>query len=195
MDTPTTNLGLPQFEGTDDLAYPDVNGAFSKIDSLAIPTVCTSATRPTSDLFVGREIYETDTKRIRFWNGSAWIAYDAVNDTGFVSTGYVAQAGWTVNTGQGRARDGVCQAYINVTRSGATIAAVANGDIGNVDVCQISPDLPNPQMPVSGSVGASGYDIGFYMWTNGMISIGSILPGIALNSGTSFSASFTYLVP
>ena len=71
MDTPTPNLELPQFESTDDLAFTDVNGAFLSIDTLAVPTVCTSATRPTTNLFVGREIYETDTKKALFYNGTS----------------------------------------------------------------------------------------------------------------------------
>ena len=34
--------------------------------------ICTSGTRPASP-FAGQEVYETDTGRSRYWNGSAWV--------------------------------------------------------------------------------------------------------------------------
>lgn len=48
-----------------------LNDNFDKIDAAISSTLCTSATRPTSP-FTGQMIFETDTKIIRIWNGSAW---------------------------------------------------------------------------------------------------------------------------
>lgn len=78
MEAPTTNLGLPQFEESDDFHYNDVNGAFQKIDSLTVPTVCTAGTRPDTNLFIGRTIWQTDTKQFFMWSGTAWLL--AVNE-------------------------------------------------------------------------------------------------------------------
>jgi hypothetical protein len=36
------------------------------------PGVCTSTTRPTTP-YEGQYIYETDTDKTRFWNGSTWV--------------------------------------------------------------------------------------------------------------------------
>lgn len=51
----------------------------------ATPGVCTSTTRPTNP-FEGQMIYETDTDKTLFWNGSAW--YPNWN----TAWGFVAQA-------------------------------------------------------------------------------------------------------
>jgi hypothetical protein len=42
----------------------------------AVRFVCTSTTRPgPADRFVGQEIYETDTKRSRLWDGAEWECF------------------------------------------------------------------------------------------------------------------------
>ena len=41
--------------------------------------VCTSSTRPTgTQRYTGRTIFETDTGRLRTWNGSAWVGNGVV---------------------------------------------------------------------------------------------------------------------
>jgi hypothetical protein len=47
-------------------------------NSVVKPGVCTSTTRP-SVPYTGQLIYETDTRRIAAWNGSAWI-YETAAD-------------------------------------------------------------------------------------------------------------------
>lgn len=43
-------------------------------DNTAVAQVCTSSTRPTGNaLYEGVRIYETDTDRILYYNGSAWV--------------------------------------------------------------------------------------------------------------------------
>jgi hypothetical protein len=46
--------------------------------------VCTSSTRP-SNPYEGQMIYETDTDRVLFWNGSAW-AYSATPQSSEIGT-------------------------------------------------------------------------------------------------------------
>lgn len=63
----TTRLGLrkpdpnPTTGDFVDVAQ-DLNANYDKVDA-AIDTVCTSSTRPTTGLFVGKQIFETDTLR------------------------------------------------------------------------------------------------------------------------------------
>ena len=70
--TPTPVLGLNQYQGTDDWDYTDVNADNQKIDLLP-PTVCTSTTRPVTNLFTGRLIWETDTQRLVEYVGGQWV--------------------------------------------------------------------------------------------------------------------------
>jgi hypothetical protein len=44
--------------------------------------VCTSATRPTTP-YVGQDIFETDTKRAYFWNGTDWSPHGAGGELGY----------------------------------------------------------------------------------------------------------------
>lgn len=55
------------------------------------PGVCTSSTRPTSP-FEGQHIYETDTDKVLFWDGSAWTPSTGVlpNIVEATTTGFVA---------------------------------------------------------------------------------------------------------
>lgn len=52
--------------------------------SLVRPGVCTSSTRPASP-FEGQVIYETDTKKIQIYNGTAWVTTNDANQTPFSS--------------------------------------------------------------------------------------------------------------
>lgn len=84
MLTPTSPLGLPQFESGDDFNYTDVNSAMQRVNDLTIPTTCTAATRPTTDLFAGRTIYQTDTGEFFTWDGDEWREY--ARDDQFTTT-------------------------------------------------------------------------------------------------------------
>jgi len=63
--------------------------------SLIKPGVCTSSTRPASP-YTGQGIYETDTNKTLFWNGTAWypswstawgvVAYTKTNTTNITYT-------------------------------------------------------------------------------------------------------------
>lgn len=67
----TPILGLPQFDSNDDLSYTEVSDAYAKLDRLPT-TICTSMARPITNLYVGRTIFETDTKVAYIWDGDSW---------------------------------------------------------------------------------------------------------------------------
>lgn len=66
--TDTPRLGMTLIEGTDTIPAPGgmkdkVNAAITKLDAASGRVICTSTTRPTTNLFPGMQAYETDTKR------------------------------------------------------------------------------------------------------------------------------------
>lgn len=73
MATSTTRLGLrkPTTLDTFDEAT-DLNAPMDILDQSVGTQVCTSTTRPTTNLFQGKRIYETDTNNWLFYTGSAW---------------------------------------------------------------------------------------------------------------------------
>lgn len=73
MLTPTPNFGLNRWEDTDEWDVNEVNDNADKIDLLSPPTVCTAGTRPVTNLFIGRMIWQTDTEEFYRHNGTDWI--------------------------------------------------------------------------------------------------------------------------
>lgn len=69
----TSKLGLYLPQGTD-LADVQtmINDQLQKIDDNITVQFVTNATLPASP-FLGKVIYNTDTKELRYWSGSAWI--------------------------------------------------------------------------------------------------------------------------
>lgn len=145
MLAPTNNLNLPQFEDTDDLNYADINNAFLNVDNLVVPTVCTAGTRPDTDLFVGRTIWQTDTEQFFMWDGTKWLI--AVNEffkplwRGHPTAGASKGSGTTtgISIGEEHSKDGAftqgagsfirtlpIDGYYQITGQ-ATWAAAANG--------------------------------------------------------------------
>jgi len=62
------------------------------------PGVCTSSTRPTAP-YEGQQIYETDTDKTLFWNGSAWVNINSVSPV-FTGTPTAPTASAGTNTTQ-----------------------------------------------------------------------------------------------
>jgi len=62
------------------------------------PGVCTSSTRPTAP-YEGQMIYETDTDKTLFWNGSAWVNVNSVSPD-FTGTPTAPTASAGTNTTQ-----------------------------------------------------------------------------------------------
>lgn len=80
----TPILGLHTYNNLDDMDYNEVTADNIQIDTLP-PTSCLSSARPSTNLYTGRYIWETDTKRIRMWNGSAWMLIsNTSDDTGWI---------------------------------------------------------------------------------------------------------------
>ncbi len=88
--------------------HTDVLAAQASVTALAATvaqqgiTVCTSTTRPGSP-FVDQKIRETDTGAKGFWNGSAWIMTDSVEQS---YNPVLTSAGGTVIMGAGNIRNG-----------------------------------------------------------------------------------------
>lgn len=72
MPSKTPGLGLYKWTETEPFDVSEVNANTEQIERLLIPSVYTSATRPTTYRYVGRTIYETDTEKYVTWSGSEW---------------------------------------------------------------------------------------------------------------------------
>jgi hypothetical protein len=73
MATNTTRLSLRKPATSDNVDVGlDLNDNWDKVDQNVGLRVCTSATRPGTP-FTGQQIYETDTGRRYFWNGTKWF--------------------------------------------------------------------------------------------------------------------------
>src|SRR5690349_20993899 len=70
--TPTPRLGLPQWDSLDDIEYAELNGALLDLDTESGANATTSTTRPGTGNYAGRLLYETDTKKLIRYTGSAW---------------------------------------------------------------------------------------------------------------------------
>lgn len=73
MSTTSARVGFVLPDNTDNVDVAQhVSGNFDKIDTtIGVPSY-TSGTRPGTNNFPGRPIYETDTKRIMVYNGATW---------------------------------------------------------------------------------------------------------------------------
>ena len=72
MATSTPRLALIKPAGTDLVSLSDINANYDKLDTNAGIFLCTSGTRPATP-YSGQLIFETDTRRILQWSGSAWV--------------------------------------------------------------------------------------------------------------------------
>jgi hypothetical protein len=92
---------------------------------------CTSTTRPTTGLFDGMRIYETDTKAFGFYDAtnSVWHMWDQVTQT-FTPTFTTVSGGPTVGNGTitGSYRRMGRSCWIKVT---FTMGSTSNGGVGN----------------------------------------------------------------
>lgn len=86
MATSTTRLGLRKPDGTDKPnRVTDLNDNWDKVDLAVGATAVTSGTRPTTNLFTGKRIYETDTKN-RLINPATPATTTSWVDEGIVGT-------------------------------------------------------------------------------------------------------------
>lgn len=73
MPTFTSKLGLQKDLGTELYDVDVVNDNLDKIDNAMGAVICTSTTRPSTNLFNGMELYETDTRRSVVRVAGAWV--------------------------------------------------------------------------------------------------------------------------
>lgn len=64
---PSAVMGLHRFDTDDAFLNTEVNENTDDLDTLP-PTVCTSSTRPATNLYQGRLIFETDTKNVMMYD-------------------------------------------------------------------------------------------------------------------------------
>lgn len=99
--TSTTRLALykPGTTPTDLVnVTTDLNNNYDKLDNAAGLLACTSSTRPASP-FNGQQIRETDTGKVRYWDGAAWQDIISAVAGGIILAGIaVSRAGATTAT-------------------------------------------------------------------------------------------------
>lgn len=69
--TTRLNLYLPTNSDITDVTEA-IADQMETTDTIAFATQCTSSTRPLTELYTGRLIFETDTRNIMRYNGSSW---------------------------------------------------------------------------------------------------------------------------
>ena len=106
---------------------------------------------------------------------------------------FTAAAGWSLSSQQVAKIGKVVSVYLSGTRTGATIPAVANGNIGNTNVATISDPNYMPGVPTSGVTVANGAGAFFSIWTDGVMSLNALGPGNDFPNGEAFSVAFTYI--
>lgn len=118
--------------------------------AIAKPGVCTSSTRPASP-YEGQYIYETDTDKTWFWNGSAWIQTTTYDGDGRLYTPASMMAITEAGAGRGigiRASSGDTTAPIlqftnnAVSVQYASITATSNGALNMNSNYVLTPNQP-----------------------------------------------------
>jgi hypothetical protein len=133
-------------------------------------TVCTSTTRPTTGLFVGKLIRETDTKAYGYWDGSAWVMFDTVmqdyTPTWTVTAGSINLGTGGYILGEYRRIGKVTEMWMDMKLGSGAIAGGSAGAIWRFSM----PSTPrtftegtNP-IPINNAYGIAG---GAGKWTSG----------------------------
>lgn len=188
---PSPILGLHRFDTDDAMLNTEVNENTDDIDLLP-PTVCTSGTRPVSNLFTGRLIWETDTLALVMWTGAAWRYL--TNETAVLTSGIVTiAAGWSLQTEKLIVKNGIANLQLEVTRTGATIAAAADGNIVNSAIATVTNATDRPLINVPGSSIDSGINVGAYINTAGTVGINSAPPNVAIPATTQLNIGFSFI--
>ena len=73
--TGTNNLPVPQSSDSPDVVR-DITALANATDPLLGPYVCTSTTRPAAPTPGQRVVWETDTQRLSYWDGTAWWPFN-----------------------------------------------------------------------------------------------------------------------
>lgn len=134
-------------------------------------TVCTSSTRPTTGLYEGRLIYETDTNKVMAYTGTDWAPRDAGGTLGYaqVTAGQASitaevdltSLAVTVTAGTGRMLrlSGRCMAQSSVAndsiqlriKEGATVLQIAQMTVPKANVSEFIYESVVLSSPSAGS--------------------------------------------
>lgn len=76
VDVPASDTSITNSQITD--RRTTQTGQYGRAAALGGVVVCTSTTRPTVGVYAGMQIYETDTKRLRVYDGDSWEVYGDV---------------------------------------------------------------------------------------------------------------------
>lgn len=126
---------------------------------------------------------------------SGWVSL--IEDSGTITTvggNFTAGSNWSINSFKIRRRNGIVQLAVHATRT----ASIPSSTSGNVAALTVVGTIVDPIMrPVfSAAAGGSsehGPTIGAWVNNSGQVILGSINPGIAINSGEDFTFYATYL--
>jgi hypothetical protein len=104
-----------------------------------------------------------------------------------------AASGWSIQNAYMDYGAEVAELYLNVTRTGATIAGSTGGDITNSLVAQIRSGLPCPATQVGLSSIGGNRQIGGVLESDGQVYLTFLGPSLTFNTGYTFNASATYV--
>ena len=151
------------------------------------PGVCTSTTRPTAP-YEGQMIYETDTDKTLFWNGSAWVNVNSVSpDFTGTPTAPTATAGTNTtqlaNTEFANTAGGLVYIASSTVGTGVTTHAVSNCFSTTYDNYKITyaAGVGSNPVAISMQLGASvtGYyqSLQYVTYSTGLLSAGGVNNG------------------
>ena len=151
------------------------------------PGVCTSTTRPTAP-YEGQMIYETDTDKTLFWNGSAWVNVNSVSPA-FTGTPTAPTATAGTNTTQlattefANTAGGLVYIASSTVGTGVTTHAVSNCFSTTYDNYKItySAGVGSNPVAITMQLGASvtGYyqSLQYVTYSTGLLSAGGVNNG------------------
>ena len=179
-DTFTTKLGLRQY---DPLLNYDVNKLSAdmlKIDNAFGTVICTSSTRPSTGLFNGHTIYETDTGRTLVRNAGAWL----------FETAYI------LPVANATARNALTPVWDGFTiyRVDMDWLEIYDGAAWRVQGTQATASLANITNPMVNQMAMLTTDLTIYRWTGAAwvrLAQDSVTDRQAVAFGTTTSTSYT----
>lgn len=182
--TLTTAKGIRVPESTDNTRiWEHIQNAATDIDALLGAKPCTASTRPSSP-FQGQQIYETDTRLLRMWDGTAWQIVTLIGAWyAYTPTFYDGDA--TISAAN---VSGVDATYY---RSGQMVTARGVATITNATTNGLGVSLPVQAAARVFAIGTAGiYGSGAPSTQTGHATMNVDLSGVSRLVITSFTSSF-----
>lgn len=172
MPSFTNKLGLIKAAGGEDVDVDQLNANFDRLDDNTSAKEVTSTTRPIgTDRYLGKIIYETDTKCLRIWDGANWAWLGGAAGKVGSGNGMTVESGWAgaSETSGSMGHDlfevgGGWFLDFAFRRSGAAIAVNANGLITGAPLL-IAKVTQSALLAALGNIGPYGLDFGFFYRT------------------------------